>query len=120
MTDPPQSAGRDNLSVKRLQELINSYLSGELAKKIDLAEKASKFCRDWRNRRFAHRDLKLIVDEKAEPLTPGSREKVEAALQSLYDVLDSVSGHYYDSETAYDRDPDVRGGMSLLPLLQAE
>ena len=44
---------------------------------------ATEFCRDWRNRHIAHRDLQLALKQGAEPLKPASRSKVREALEAL-------------------------------------
>ena len=43
-------------------------LKNKLIGLLALAKQATSFCRDWRNRRFAHYDLALATDNKATPL----------------------------------------------------
>jgi hypothetical protein len=59
------------------------------------AEKSALFARDWRNGRLAHTDLKLALEDRAEPLRGVSRHDVEQmlgaiALQSLAYYLKSA------------------------------
>jgi hypothetical protein len=61
LTDPSQSPGgkgKSNLTVQNLPALVaDETLKSKLATLIAIALKASEFCRDWRNRHIAHRDL---------------------------------------------------------------
>lgn len=115
LTDPPKSMGKGNLSVQQFPGLVSDpKLSAELERLLDLAKQASEFCRDWRNRRLAHRDLDLALGDTAVALKSGSREKVDKALAALVDVLDVVSTHYLDSSTMFDMGANNGGGESLL------
>ena len=118
LTDPPKSAGKSNLTVQRLTSAID-YPDTKLAvaELISKAQLDSEFCRDWRNRRLAHRDLHLALTRTAEPLQPASREKVDAALQAIAGVLNAVSSHYLDSTTFFDVDSEPDGALSLLHVL---
>ena len=115
LTDPPKSAGKDNLSVQRLPSILaDRGLKQKLDEKIEIAKRKSEFCRDWRNRRIAHRDLKLAIEEGIEPLKPASGKAVKEALASLVDVLNLVSSHYQDSITAFDLPRGPGDGEALL------
>ncbi|MDB5566510.1 MAG: hypothetical protein JWP84_3076 [Tardiphaga sp.] len=73
LTDPPQSPGgkdRQNLTLHNLPALIpDPTLKGELKMLCEEATTNTKFARDWRNRRIAHRDLDLALGGKAKPLS---------------------------------------------------
>lgn len=84
---------------------------------IDEALNASEFCRDWRNRHIAHRDLRLVLDEAALPLKSASRAKVKEAIKALDAVLNAISNHYLDSTTFFAPDGAQGGAVSLLYLL---
>lgn len=114
LTDPAQSLGKSNLSLRQLDALIadsavSSRVSGLISKAID----ATAFARDWRNRRLAHRDLDLALGQPATPLAPASRLAVKQALSAIVDVLNAVSSHYFDSTTLF----DLRGGNDSGALL---
>lgn len=118
LTDPPASAGKSNLSIRRLLECIDDPdIKGFVAPKVDAALEAAGFCRDWRNRLIAHRDLDLALKRAANPLTPGSREKVGQALDRLTDVLNVVSQKYLDSESHFKGSWYPGGAVSLLYVL---
>lgn len=73
LTDPPKSAGKSNLTVQRLTSAIDHPdTKFAVAELITKAQLDSEFCRDWRNRRLAHRDLHLALTRTAEPLQPAS------------------------------------------------
>ena len=103
LTDPPKSAGKENLTIRRLPHLIEEQtLKGKVSELIDVAVEKAAFCRDWRNRHIAHKDLGLTLSAGAEPLKPASRAKVKEALGSISDVLNALSTHYMDSTTMFE------------------
>jgi len=109
---------KDNLSVQQLPGLVSaSTLSAELGRLVEIAKIESEFCRDWRNKRLAHRDLGLALGDPAVMLKSGSREKVGKALTSLSDILDAVSTHYLDSSTMFDMKTNTGGGENLLHVI---
>lgn len=58
LTDPLESAGRDNLTVQTLPGLCEDPdLGEEVEGLVRQAVDATEFARDWRNRRFSHSDL---------------------------------------------------------------
>ncbi|TFZ07872.1 hypothetical protein [Ramlibacter humi] len=119
LTDPPKSVGKRNLSIRALEDAAtDSELKVQVSKAVAEALSASEFCRDWRNRHLAHRDLNLALKRGAEPLQAASRQKVKEALASLSHVLNVVSLKYMESTTLFDVDLRVGGGpggaMSLL------
>lgn len=114
LTDPPKSAGKENLSLRRLADLTTDTPIGErVAQLTTAAVAATEFARDWRNRRLAHRDLDLALGRHVVPLTPASRLAVKEALTAIVDVLNVVSNHYADSTTAF----DLSGGSDSVSLL---
>jgi len=75
------------------------------------------FCRDWRNRRIAHNDLLLALQQPTRPLADASRLQVKTALLSLTAVLNALCGHYSDSEIRFDIGGRIDGAVSLLYVL---
>ena len=92
VTDPPKTAGKDNLTLKNLPNVVGDKdLKNHLIGLLSLADQKTSFCRDWRNRRFAHYSLALATDDnEAEPLETASREKVIKALKSFADILNAL------------------------------
>ena len=115
LTDEPRTFDKENLTIKMLPEYIDDpQLNASLYKLIKSSKKAVKFCRDWRNRLYAHRDLQLAVESGANQLKPASRKKVKDALTSIVNVLNAVTIHYQDSETSFDIPTGSGGAVSLL------
>ena len=81
-----------------------------------VAEAKTAFCRDWRNRRIAHRNAELSLG-RATPLTEGSRADLSSALQSLVDLLNIVSHHYLQTTSAFHYDHAIEGAEQLLYVL---
>jgi hypothetical protein len=118
LTDSPQSVGQSNLSIRRLPESIHHAATKAIVEDlIAQALATSKFCKDWRNRHIAHRDLSLALAQRAKPLKPASREKVREALNALVAVLNAVSAHYQDSTTCFECGNEAGGALSLLYVL---
>jgi len=78
------------------------------------AVETAGFCRDWRNRRIAHRDLKLAIEDSIEPLEAASRDRVRQALEGLLEVLNAITMHYSSSETVFETPTMPGGAISLL------
>lgn len=119
LTDPPKSMGKANLTLRNLPLLIqDEELKARVERLVEIAQDKIEFCRDWRNRYLAHRDLSLAIeDETARPLQAASRENVKEALSTMDDILNSVSIHYLDSETAFDQVSSLHGAVSLLHVI---
>jgi hypothetical protein len=118
LTDPPKTAGKENLSIQRILLLEpDAVLKQTLEEKIETAKNKSEFCRDWRNRRIAHLDLQLAIEDGIKPLQPASRKAVKDALSAIVDVLNTVTLHYNDSTTLFDIPNGYGGGESLLYII---
>jgi hypothetical protein len=121
LTDPANSPGRlapANLTIQALPLLITDpKLKETVSKLVAEAVKQTEFCRDWRNRHIAHRDLKLALEQPTEPLAEGSRAQVKVALNALTDILNAIEGHYFQSETRFDLGARIGGATSLLYVL---
>lgn len=118
LTDSPESMKKANLSIRRFPAAIDDDAT-KLAVEtlIEEAIAASEFCRDWRNRHIAHRDLQLALDGAARPLEAASRAKVKEAIKALDVVLNAISNHYLDSATSFGPVGMSRGARSLLYFL---
>lgn len=105
LTDRPETGGhlRQNLAISKIELLLATKpIHGEI---IGLAKKAhdvAAFCRDWRNRRLAHRDFYLAIGDDVKPLAPASREKVRVAMSCLVKFLNIISRHYQNSEIFFE------------------
>lgn len=121
LTDPPNSHGKHapaNLTIQALPPLVtDAKLKDTLSKLVAEADKQTEFCRDWRNRHIAHRDLKLALEQPTAPLAEGSRAQVKVALKAICDVLNALESHYFQSETRFDLGGRLGGSISLLYVL---
>ena len=102
LTDPPKSAGKQNLSVTRLPELCKDKepaLSDEVQRCVDTAVEKAKFARDWRNRRISHTDWAKTM-EPSDTLAPVSLQQVASVLDSIHAVLNAVSMGLLKTEIA--------------------
>jgi hypothetical protein len=121
LTDPATSQGkadRSNLTIQAFPPLITDpKLKDEVNRLIAEAIKQTEFCRDWRNRHIAHRDLKLALEQPTTPLAEGSRAQVKTALKAIADVLNALDGHYSQSMTGFDLGGALGGAISLLYVL---
>lgn len=120
LTDPEKIGTKTNLTIKRLPRLIeDEKLKEQISQLVEAADNKVEFCRDWRNRRIAHSDLKLVLETGAEPLKPASRARVKDALSSLTDVLKKVYEHYYkDSTVFFGQIKSIHGAEALLYVIE--
>jgi hypothetical protein len=120
LTDPPKTgrAGRQNLTIQALPALISdATLKAQVTQLVADVVAETAFCRDWRNRRIAHNDLLLALQQPTRPLADASRLQVKTALLSLTAVLNALCGHYSDSEIRFDIGGRIDGAVSLLYVL---
>jgi len=104
LTDPPQSVGKDNLTLLRLAEAVHDpALSAQIASLVEQARTEAEFARVWRHRHLAHRDLNLAVDRQAAPLPGVSRESMERVLEAIRAVLNKIEGYFWQSQVAFTR-----------------
>ena len=119
LTDPPRSAGKENLTVLRLSALVDD---GGLREQLDAllteAQLKTGFARDWRNRHIAHRDLAKALGEGAQPLAGASRKHVDDALRALAAVLNRVNTFYLKSELVFDVITPMTGSVALLSVVR--
>ncbi len=119
LTDPPESRGKPNLSLRRLPPLVSDTLRARLEALVEEAVEKTAFARDWRHRHIAHRDLDLALKRGAQPLLPASRQHVTEALSAVAAVLNAVNEHYRNSTTVFDLGFDEpQGAVSLLYVIR--
>ena len=122
LTDPPESKGKEkkeNLTLQSLPPLIKDVeFQKEIKGLVEGAVKATRFARDWRNRRLAHTDLKLAIQQGAEPLAPASRKSVEDAINAVSRVIQRASEYYFKSELSFDVITPADDAVSLLYVIR--
>jgi hypothetical protein len=119
LIDPPQSVGKNNLTIKRLP----IYIDNEPKKKalellIEIAESSTSFARDWRNRHIAHRDLNLATNIPVTKLAEANKQITESALKSLSDVLGFIHREYFNTQFLYELGSYLGDAESVLVLLR--
>jgi len=115
LTGPMKSAGRPTLTLRRLPPAIpDPVLRATVLQSVEDARLACAFATEWRNRELAHRDLGLALSAGAAPLPGVSRQHVETALLAIRTAFGKVSGHYFDSEVAFDRFVTGTGAEALV------
>ena len=121
LTDPSQSPGgkdRQNLTLHNLPDLIpDPKLRDEVNQLCQEATANSKFARDWRNRRIAHRDLELALGGKAKPLPSVPIKQVNDALKSFEKIMNAIALPYMNSTTSFGHGIRQHGAVELLYLL---
>jgi hypothetical protein len=109
---------KNNLTVRRLTELVDDSLKPQLDEAIAGVLSKSAFAFDWRNRYIAHRDLDLSMGKSAASLSPASRLHVKDALEGLCNVLNLVDQHYTESTVLWGRVGPMCGAGLLLDVLK--
>jgi AbiU2 len=118
LTDPPKSAGKENLTIQSLAPLVSDPVTRtKVTELVDAANVATEFCRDWRNRHLAHRDLRLALNRGAQSLKEASRLGVRTALRSIVDALNAISARYLDSTSMFEVGPGPGGALNLLHVI---
>lgn len=113
LTDPPQSMGRDNLTMRRLPPLITDSASrAKLEAALKQVLHNCDFARKWRNKQLAHIDL--ATKRAPELLPPRTRKSVEDALAAMRRLMNSLAKHYGLAEVAYELGIGDLGGADRL------
>jgi hypothetical protein len=116
VTDPPVSAGKPTLTLRRVAPLIdNAALAAKVEGFVTAAVNATAFAREWRNRQGAHCELPpSITGQPAAPFPRAAWRDFEGAIASITAVMDAVSLHYCDSTTGFHLGTATLGGVSSL------
>jgi hypothetical protein len=115
---PPQSVGKPNLTIRRLTPLCEPKIRDQIETLVGVAKDAGEFANDWRNRHIAHRDLDLALGRPAKMLETATREKVEASLSALRDVLNTIEHEYCKGTITLYYSPTPSDARSLLHVLR--
>ena len=119
LTDPPRSAGKDNLSVKCLAPLVpEATLRARVEALASECVAKAAFAREHRNKRLAHADLSHSLNQKAFPLSGISRAHVEEMLLSFRELMNCLDNQYRDTTVAYEHFITSTGAPALVSRLQ--
>jgi AbiU2 len=115
LTDPPESMGHANLTLRRLPSLITDpQLRARSESLVNFALEMSRFARDWRNRRLAHKELPPLDGGHPQPLVPTSRQHVEETLAAIREAMNLIELHYQKSTVAYEHSVEPPSGVEAL------
>jgi hypothetical protein len=73
-----------------LTQFVATEICPELQSLIETAAQKAAFARDWRNRRIAHRDLNVALQQSSTPLAPATRAGVRECLAAIAAVLNVI------------------------------
>lgn len=109
----------ENLTLANLCQAViaTGALHAELPLLLSAYDTACANARDRRNKRIAHFDLNTMLGSRASMSGP-SRAEVEAALEALRAIMNSISFHFTGSKTAYDYIALDSDGDSLIAMLR--
>jgi hypothetical protein len=112
--DPTGTGGQQNVTFRRLVSLVRVDLKDSLNASLDVFEAASRFARDGRDKRYAHRSYQHAAAPEVHPLALGSRAQVEEALRAAAATMNVVELAYQNSTTHYDLPGGADGGADSL------
>ena len=91
LTDPAQTGGNKNLSIRSLPYVIeDALLKSRVSELCEHALTKAKHARDHRNKRIAHQDQQYFFDRAALPLGGVSRALVNEMLQAITAVMNEI------------------------------
>lgn len=118
ITDNHKMYGKKNISIKAIPGFITDKdFKLKIESTINNVLAESSFCRDWRNRWIAHKDLSLSVEENAKPLEIASQEKVDNSFEALFTLINLIEDKFFKSTTMFKYLETHGGAISLLHLL---
>lgn len=118
LTDPADTGGKSNLTIKRLAVLVDDALRDDVTGLVETAADKTAFARDCRNVHIAHQDLHLALQDRAERLKPGSRADVKEALAAVGAVLRRICQHYEDADIIFEYLGDAADAEALLYVIR--
>jgi hypothetical protein len=118
ITDNHKMYGKKNISIKAIPGFItDKAFKLKIESAINNVLTESSFCRDWRNRWIAHKDLSLSVEENAKPLEVANREKEDNSLEALFTLINLIENNFFKSTTMFKYLEPQSGAISLLYLI---
>jgi hypothetical protein len=102
LTDPPDTGGKQNLSVRRLPALVlDSALRQKVEQLLKEATLTCAFARTIRNHSLAHIDLQTFLNKHSESLLTATSTDITVALASLGTILNTLDEHFHGASTHY-------------------
>jgi hypothetical protein len=123
LTDPHISNGKSNLSLERLVRDLKPHCPPDLHFRLesDLSEIRKHVApfKGLRNKRVGHNDLNTALSSKPDPALAVSRPHVDQALTMIAGLMNSISRHFADAESKFDRVAMHGNGEHLVFYLRA-
>ena len=98
LTDPAQTGGRAQQANLTIQALggatTDPNLKMQVQAAVDAAVSASRFAREWRNKRLAHADLAMHRQGQASSLPEVRRGDIAAAAEAIAEPIKLVARHF--------------------------
>jgi AbiU2 len=113
LTDPPESVGKENLTIQNLPKLVDNGMKSGVTALVNAAISKATFCRDWRNRNLAHSDLNLALNQSPTLLPDVYKKQIEESLHAIEAVLSEVHERYMGLRTTF-KHVFIDGGASAL------
>jgi len=122
LTGPIKSMGKDNLTVRRLPDLIDDQaLRLDLSRRIESCLHQAAYVSDHRSKRLAHHDLAMALNDGAKELTGVSGVMIGQTVEALQDIIRVVYGHYTDTHFIFDTNLQSHNSDALIyALMQLE
>lgn len=120
MTDPAETAGSENASLKQLAEQLGPHISEEehraVSEAVDTAEDAADKIKAYRHKMIAHKDLDATLG-RAE-VSSVTVEEVAAVLDALGAALNEIRGLFQEASTHWEAPTHLGGVSSLVRALE--
>jgi len=95
LSDPAQQGIYENLSIRRLPELIpDDDFRLKVESEVSKAVRACEFARVWRDKRLAHNSVDIATGQKLISHPDVVRDTVSKGIAAIGDVLRLVAKHY--------------------------
>ena len=102
LTDPGESGGKGNITVRRLQDFCDDpALRARVESFAATAVKNAELARAWRDKRISHSDLNLAIDPDAESLAPTTLASVQSVLDAVHAALDAISFAFMNAHISH-------------------
>ena len=114
-----KSMGKENLTVRRIPELIqDAALKSEIQELVESCQAHCAFVAEHRNKRLAHYDLEIAIQNLEASLAGVSRMEMRRAVESLQSIMQKIYAHYTDRHFDFDSSLRSDNANSLIRALE--
>jgi hypothetical protein len=116
LTDEPKKGKHRHLTINGLVGMIKvPELGRKLRPMVANINRKAKVLRKWRDRKIAHTEYELALEQATEPLPPTTRAMTRETIEAIAAVLNAICAHYCDSDHRFRY--ESRPGTGALALL---